>query len=62
MGANDPCKGCVCASCKISGKQGDLYSCKQRRCLECDDVGILIKLGYCAEAQPLEEKEGFTWK
>ena len=51
----DPCKGCVCYSCKLSEKQGDLYGCKLKRCKHCEAITGHYKLAYCPESIPIEE-------
>jgi len=52
----DPCKACICSSCKLSAKNGNIYGCKEKRCKTCEEKGAYIRLSYCPNSIPVEEK------
>jgi hypothetical protein len=54
-GVVDPCRGCVCASCKLSEKQGHTYGCSKKRCKNCEGDDTILKLAYCEELEPVDE-------
>jgi len=51
----DPCKGCICSSCTLSEKSGNVYGCKEKRCKNCTDEKYL-RLNYCPSCIPIQEK------
>jgi len=51
----DNCKGCVCASCSKSSKNGNIYGCP--RCVYMDCNGMR-RLSYCFDWNALKQEEG----
>lgn len=51
----NPCRGCVCYTCTKSAAQGNTYGCNRRRCSQCEDEFVVIKLSYCDDVEPIAE-------